>query len=132
MQVESLSRAWESVPATIQDAIILARKLAIRFLWVDRLYIVHEDEASIQSNIAQMASKYAQSYLTIIATDGDAKTGILGIPGGSKPRFLPQELVVFDNLSFLIVQKDVNFGEESTLTEEDDFRESYKPEVEQT
>lgn len=132
MQVKSLSKSWKSVPATIQDAIILARKLEVRYLWVDRLCIIQDDAASIQSNIAQMASIYAQSYFTIIATEGDSETGILGIPGGSKPRLLPQELVVFDDLSFLVVHKDVNYGEESALTEDDDFRGSYEPEVEQT
>ena len=130
MQVNSLSKAWERVPATIQDAIILARKLDIRFLWVDRLCIVQDDEASIQSTIAQMASVYARSYFTIIATEGDSETGILGIPGGSKPRLLPQELVTFDDLFFLVIHKDVYFGQESDLTQDYDFRGSYEPEVE--
>ena len=130
MQVDSLSKAWKSLPATIQDAINLARKLKIRFLWVDRLCIVQNDEASIQSNIAHMASIYARSYFTIIATEGDSETGIQGIPGGSKPRLLPQELAMFDDLCFLVVHKNVYFGNESDLTEDDDFPGSYEPEVE--
>lgn len=110
MQDDSLSNAWERVPATIQDAIILVRKLNIRFLWVDRLCIVQDDEASIHSSIEQMASIYAQSYFTLIATEGDSETGILGIPGGSKPRHLLQEQVNFEDLFFLIIRKDVYFG----------------------
>ncbi len=129
MQAESLSKAWEIVPATIQDAIILARKLEIRFLWVDRLCIVQDDEDSIQSNMAQMASIYAQSYFTIIATEGDSETGIPGIPGGSKPRLLPQELVMFDDLSFLVIHKDVRYGNETALAQDDDFRGSHEREV---
>ena len=122
MQVNSLSKAWERVPATIQDAIILTRELDIRFLWVDRLCIVQDDQVSIQSNIAQMASVYAQAYFTIIATDGGSETGILGIPGGSKERNLPQKLVEFNDLPFLIIHKDVYHGQEDDLTEEYDFR----------
>ena len=131
MQINSLSKAWERMPATIQDAIILARKLNIGFLWVDRLCIVQDDEASIQSNIAQMASIYAQSYFTIVATEGDSETGIPGIPGGSKSRFLPQEPVMFDDISFLVTHKHIYFGRESTLTEDYDFRGSCEPEREE-
>jgi hypothetical protein len=130
MQANSLSNAWEKVPATIQDAIILTRKLGIRFLWVDRLCIVQDDETSIQSNIAQMASIYAESYFTLIATDGDSDAGILGVPAGSKPRHLPQEQVVFDDLPFLVIHKDIYFGQESDLTQDYDYPGSYEPEGE--
>jgi hypothetical protein len=131
MQANSLSRAWWRVPATIQDAIILARKLDICFLWVDRLCIVQDDEASMESNLAQMASIYAQSYFTIIATEGDSETGIPGIPGGfrSKQRLLPQEVVIFDDLPFLVIHKNIFFGLESALTQEYEFR-SWEPEME--
>lgn len=130
MQAQSLTKAWRRVPATIQDAIILARRLNIRFLWVDRLCIVQDDAASIQSNIAQMASIYAQSYFTIIATEGDSEVGILGIPGGSAPRHLPLELIKFDDMSFLVVHKDEYYGDESALTQDYDYPGSYEPEVE--
>lgn len=103
MQPHSLSKELVHVPLTIQDAIILIRRLDIRFLRVDRLCIVQDDEASIQHNISQMASIYAQAYFTIVATDGDSATGIRGVPGGSTPRKLDQEVVPFEDLSFLAV-----------------------------
>lgn len=130
MQTNSLTNVWERVPATIQDAIILTRTLGIRFLWVDRLCIVQDDATSIQSNIAQMASIYAQSYFTLIATDGDSDAGILGVPAGSKPRNLPLEQAVFDDLHFLVIHKDVYFGQESEFTQDYDFRGAYEPEEE--
>ncbi len=129
-QVNSLSSAWNQIPATIRDAIILARCLGIQFLWVDRLCIVQDDAASIQSNLAQMASVYARSCFTVIATEGDSDSGILGIPGGSSARHLPQELVMFEDLPFLIVRKDIYFGNESDLTQDYYFPGSYEPEKE--
>lgn len=102
MQRDSLLRAWDRIPATIRDAIILAGLLGSRFLWVDRLCIVQDDEESIHSNIAKMASVFAKSYVTIVATDGDSDTGIPGVTGGSTPRFLPQERLLFRNKLFLV------------------------------
>lgn len=128
MRAHSLSKAWERVPATIQDAIILDRKLGIRFLWVDRLCIVQDDEASVQSNIAQMASIYAQSYFIIIATDGDSETGIPGISGGSKPRALSQERVIFEDMLFLVIYKEVRPRDESGLPRFINFLGSNEPE----
>lgn len=78
-----------------------------------------------------MASIYAQSYFTVIATEGDSETGILGVPRGSKPRSLRQELVMFEDLPFLVIHKDVYFGQESDLTQDYDFRGSYEEEVKQ-
>ncbi|KAF2462561.1 HET-domain-containing protein [Lindgomyces ingoldianus] len=126
LQQGSLLNAWDRIPATIQDAIILIRSLDIRYLWVDRLCIVQDDEASIEGNIAQMASIYARSYFTIIATEGDSGTGISGVQGGSKPRCIGQELVEFDDLCFLAIERYEFWGDEDALTQEVHFRGAYE------
>ncbi|KAK0714400.1 heterokaryon incompatibility protein-domain-containing protein [Apiosordaria backusii] len=75
------------LPRTIQDAIKVTREMGERYLWVDRLCIVQDDEANKAQQIASMASIYANSEFTIIAADGaDANSGLQGI---SSPRTFP-------------------------------------------
>ncbi|KAL8750401.1 MAG: hypothetical protein Q9184_006438 [Pyrenodesmia sp. 2 TL-2023] len=64
------TRAYQ-LPSTIRDAIDLVRKIGYRFLWIDRLCIVQDDEANVQANIWNMDRIYGQSVLLIIAADGD-------------------------------------------------------------
>lgn len=42
------------LPKTIRDAIDLVRMLGYRFLWVDRLCIVQDDEVNVQANVWNM------------------------------------------------------------------------------
>ncbi|CAP64845.1 uncharacterized protein PODANS_5_3920 [Podospora anserina S mat+] len=73
------------LPLTIQDAIKVTRDMGERYLWVDRLCIIQDDEANKSQQIASMASIYANSQFTIIAADGaDANTGLHGV-GSSRP-----------------------------------------------
>ena len=83
----SLSNHWGELPATVKDAILLTEALAIPYLWVDRLCIVQDDNESLKHNISWMASIYANTYFTIIATEGaDDEFGLRGTGAESKPR----------------------------------------------
>jgi hypothetical protein len=76
----------DMLPTTIKDAISLTNALSIPYLWVDRLFIVQDDDQSKQHNISWMASIYANSYLAIIAAEGkDTYHGIRGIDNSSGP-----------------------------------------------
>lgn len=59
------------LPRTIRDAIELARRLRIRYLWVDGICICQDDAADWDTESRIMGRVYANAYLTISATGVD-------------------------------------------------------------
>ena len=77
-------------PATIADAIALVRSLGERFLWVDALCIVQDDEVRKQNDIKQMDIVYGKAFATIVAVHGiSAGAGLSGVNSTSR---LPQQI----------------------------------------
>ena len=75
------------LPATVRDALYLTKAMGERYLWVDRLCIIQNDDEHKVEQLRWMGSIYANSYFTIIAADGqDANYGIRGVGGLSLPR----------------------------------------------
>jgi hypothetical protein len=67
------------VPRTIRDAIDLIRALDFRYLWVDSLCIVQDDDETKGQLISNMDTVYGHATLTIVAASGfDAEAGLLG------------------------------------------------------
>jgi hypothetical protein len=92
LQEHSLEHVWDQIPQTIKDAILLTAKLGFRYLWVDSLCIVQDDEENKLNDINQMASIYGYASITIVAADGsDASHGLHGT-GESPRRTIPQEV----------------------------------------
>jgi hypothetical protein len=60
--------AWDSLPKTFQDAISLCWGLGVQYLWIDALCIVQDDIREWEIESSNMASVYANSYLTVAAT----------------------------------------------------------------
>ncbi|RYP32856.1 hypothetical protein DL768_011122 [Monosporascus sp. mg162] len=58
----------EELPATIRDAIEVARYLRVRYLWVDTLCIIQDDTQDWIHESAQMAAVYGNAFLTISAS----------------------------------------------------------------
>lgn len=58
---------WTNLPATIQDAIVVTIRLGYRFLWVDSLCIVQDDEVEKAHQIALMPRLFKNATITIIA-----------------------------------------------------------------
>jgi hypothetical protein len=56
------------LPQTLRDAIFLTRYLGIRYLWVDCLCIVQDDNADWEREASRMADVYSNAYLTLRAT----------------------------------------------------------------
>ncbi|KAH7319033.1 heterokaryon incompatibility protein-domain-containing protein [Rhexocercosporidium sp. MPI-PUGE-AT-0058] len=56
-----------SFPYTIQDAISVVRSLGFRYLWVDALYIIQNDENNKAKEINQMGQYYKNATITISA-----------------------------------------------------------------
>ena len=59
--------SFKLFPKTIKDAIIVARKLGIRYLWVDALCIIQDDDLDKQKEIDSMGELYKNSTVTISA-----------------------------------------------------------------
>lgn len=82
----------------------LVKKLSFRFLWVDSLCIVQDDQVSLNNHLEHMHAIYANSYMTIVAADGlDAEYRLRGIQGIATPRATTQifhELGNGENLLF--------------------------------
>lgn len=66
---------WQDIPRTIQDAIQITMALDLRYLWVDALCIVQDDEEDWQSQAPQMGAIYSRSFVTISAAEASSSDG---------------------------------------------------------
>lgn len=90
------------LPQTIADAIALVKSLGERYLWVDALCIVQDDELTKQQNIQQMDKVYSQAFATIVVLSGsDAASGIPGVRPGSRPPLPSSTLSISDRSATL-------------------------------
>lgn len=78
----------DRIPATIRDAVEVVRKLNLRYLWVDSLCIIQDDDGpggSKMSAISKMDLVYGGALLTIAAATGiDANAGLPGVRPGTR------------------------------------------------
>ncbi|KAF4976017.1 hypothetical protein FZEAL_7273 [Fusarium zealandicum] len=81
----SLDSVISELPRTFTDAVDFARSLGERYLWVDMLCLIQDDQRDIKIGIGMMNSIYKGSYFTIIAASGaDAQAGLPGVRHGSR------------------------------------------------
>ncbi|KAF2182374.1 HET-domain-containing protein [Zopfia rhizophila CBS 207.26] len=66
IEIGSLTRAF-------QDAITVARKLHVRYLWIDSLCIVQNDEHDMRDEFCVMEQIYSSAYFTIAATSSECQ-----------------------------------------------------------
>ncbi|KAK1961804.1 heterokaryon incompatibility protein [Colletotrichum sublineola] len=93
------------LPRTIRHAMHLTTLLGVRYLWVDSLCIIQDDEQFLNSHLRQMASIFAHAQAVIIPVDGtDAESGIHGLRGAptEEERHLEQDLIQFGDRSLLV------------------------------
>ncbi|MCJ1259453.1 hypothetical protein MMC24_007291 [Lignoscripta atroalba] len=73
------------LPRTIEDALYVTAMLGERFLWVDSLCIIQDDESDKKAEIANMDRIYSGSFVTIVAASGsDANAGLPHVRPGSR------------------------------------------------
>lgn len=73
------------VPATIRDSLLFLRSLGERYLWIDSLCIVQDDEADKFEKIYNMDQIYARARFTLVAAYGDScHAGLPGVAVGSR------------------------------------------------
>lgn len=92
------------LPKTVRHAMHLARLLGERYLWVDSLCIVQDDEESQNGHLNRMASIYAYANAVIVPIDGKhAESGIRGLSNApsAERRRLVQEVIPFGDRSIL-------------------------------
>jgi hypothetical protein len=74
----------EKVSRVVYDAVIVTKRLGVRYLWIDR-YCIDQQDASIKhQQIQQMWDIYASACVTLVAAAGDGPN--YGLPGVSLPR----------------------------------------------
>ncbi|KAH7066342.1 heterokaryon incompatibility protein-domain-containing protein [Paraphoma chrysanthemicola] len=64
----------DELPKTLRDAILIARQLSIRYIWIDALCIVQDDLNDWAHESKLMASIYQNAILTIVAAAADDTT----------------------------------------------------------
>ncbi|KAI8187545.1 hypothetical protein K4K54_010591 [Colletotrichum sp. SAR 10_86] len=89
----SLNGVIEEIPRVIQDAITFTANIKQRYLWVDSLCIVQDDDIFKERYIPRMHLIYQSSLATIVATTG--KDANKGLPGISYPREAPYTPIKF-------------------------------------
>lgn len=88
------------LPQTVTDAISLAGKLQIRYIWVDRYCINQDDEAEKQRQIGNMDLIFECAFLSLIALDGEGVTA--GLAGISRPlAFTAQPTIATDKGKYM-------------------------------
>ncbi|EPE32322.1 putative tol protein [Glarea lozoyensis ATCC 20868] len=66
------------LPKTILDAIEVCQKICVRYLWIDALCIIQDDESDKLDQIATMGSIYKSSFISIVAASAqDVSQGFL-------------------------------------------------------
>lgn len=86
------------MPLTVNDAIQATREMGIRYLWVDALCIVQDDEGGEKlPHIKQMNRIYETAELVIVAMSGrDANAGLPGVRPWTRNAAQPIEQITPD------------------------------------
>ena len=79
IQHGGLEKAWDQLPKTIQDTVLLVSRLGERYVWIDSLYIVQDSISSWELNAKSMHLVYGNAHFTICAADGEATTGLRAV-----------------------------------------------------
>jgi hypothetical protein len=68
--LEDLKRnvSFAQLPGTFQDAIVFTRKVGLRYLWIDALCIIQDDNDDWEKEWANMSDVFTFSTLTLAAT----------------------------------------------------------------
>lgn len=104
MQDGALTNPTPPLPRTVQNAIQFVNELRLRYLWVDALCIVQDDEVEKPVQINSMDLIYSRAIFTLVAMDGDSSDyGLPGVQPHSRPlrcHQLATKHVVAEKLQF--------------------------------
>ena len=99
----------QALPQTILDAMKLVSELGGRYLWVDRLCILQDDEGDKALQIPCMDSIYSLAELVIIAASGSGAHD--GVAGLSVPRTVEQNVCrIGDKMALMTIPTENRFS----------------------
>ena len=68
---------WQMLPQTLQDAILITRRLGLQYIWIDCLCIIQDSTSDWEYEAGKMGSYYSNAFITIAATAStDAGYGV--------------------------------------------------------
>lgn len=88
-----------SVPQTIFDTMKLVADLGERYLWVDSVCIIQDDESNKLNQLPLMGSIYSNAVLVIVAAAGD--NAHHGLPGKGYPRNVSQRREIVEDIELI-------------------------------
>jgi len=62
---------FEDLPRTFREAVIITRKLNVRYLWIDSLCIIQDDSADWEREAAKMADIFRSAHITLAASSAE-------------------------------------------------------------
>lgn len=95
----------EDLPQTFKDAIVVARLLSVRFLWIDRLCITQDSKADWDIESVTMRDVYANSLCNIAAsasTDPDGGLFRSRVPSRVQPGVLTASFATPETTSYYV------------------------------
>lgn len=101
----SLTKLAAELPSVIADALEFVKELGERWIWIDSLCIIQDDDDHKQHQIAQMDKVYGSSFLGIIAakcTTNDALDNSGLARYSSAPRCRPQHVTKVGDLTMMV------------------------------
>jgi Heterokaryon incompatibility protein (HET) len=106
-----------TLPKTIKDALKFTEMLGERYIWVDCLCIIQDDEEMKHHDIGNMSAIFGNSSLTLIAAQShDANSGLIGFPQLSGPRNYNQEVYKFRGGIKLLFDREIETRESLTAS----------------
>lgn len=60
---------WNTLPKTFQQAITITRLLGLRYVWIDRLCIIQDDQSDFEVECAHMHLVYLNCFVMVAASD---------------------------------------------------------------
>jgi hypothetical protein len=67
--------ALDTLPRTYRDAVIVTRKLDVRYIWIDSLAIIQHNRKDWEHESARMSDVYRGALLTLAATSAEDANG---------------------------------------------------------
>lgn len=97
---------------TFKQGMQLARRIGVRYLWIDSICINQQDTADFERESTKMEEIYRNSYCNIAAVDSE--NGSQGLFRQRSPEDLPPDIVDFDGRKYTLLRPD--FWEQQVLS----------------
>ncbi|KAF1829587.1 hypothetical protein BDW02DRAFT_456095, partial [Decorospora gaudefroyi] len=80
MKTNRLKNHWGLIPQTVKDAFSLVKRMRKRYLWVDALCLIQDNQCDVKIGVSMMQFVYGVAMLTIVAATGkDSNADLHGV-----------------------------------------------------